>query len=237
MKFVFALVLVVFGFATSAAADWREDYTELLQKYVIRNGVDYASWAANSADQAKLKSVVDAIGEEKLTGNRQDQLAYYINAYNAWILYYFVDGHPRENNNAIKRGIFFKTDGPVVAGEEMSFDDLENGIIRPEFDEPRIHFALNCGAKSCPPLFNRAFSGETLDADLTALAEDFLNNNSEGIRFSKSGKTAYVSEIFKWFSEDFGDLKTFINQYRDEPLGEDVKIRFQNYDWSRNDPN
>ncbi|MFT5466277.1 MAG: hypothetical protein ACI8UO_001375 [Verrucomicrobiales bacterium] len=235
MKPILLYIILATALTTSANAGWREDYSNLLQKYATAEGVDYANWASNSTDKALLKSVVDAIAEEIPSGSRNDKLAYYINAYNAWILFYFVDDHPRENNNAIKRGIFFSSNGPVIAGKKTSFSKLETDVIRAGFSEPRIHFALNCASRSCPPLLDRAYSGANLDAELTAQTEDFLNNNSLGLRLSGSGKTAYISEIFKFFAEDFDDVKTFINQFRDAPLGPEVKIRFQDYDWSRND--
>lgn len=231
------LPLLFLALAGVANADWRSDYTELLGKYVKHGGVDYKAWNADSADSAKLKSVVDAIAAETPSGSQDDKLAFYINAYNAWTLYYFVRDHPRQNSNALKRATFFKSKNANVSGTKMSLESLENNIVRAKFNEPRIHFALNCASTSCPPLLNRAYLGETLDADLDTQTKAYINDNPLGVKVSKDGKTAEISEIFKWFAEDFNnDPKTYINQYRETPLGKDTVIAYQKYDWSRNDP-
>ncbi|MEO0445678.1 MAG: hypothetical protein AAF191_06330 [Verrucomicrobiota bacterium] len=81
----------------------------------------------------------------------------------------------------------------------------------------------------------RAFTAETLDEDLTAQTRAFLNDHPEGVEVSENGKQASISMLFSWFASDFGDARTFINQYRDEPLGEKVAIDFLEYHWERND--
>ncbi len=220
---------------TTASADWQSDFSELLSQYAKPSGVDYEGWAKNADDLAKLESVVEAIASDKPSGSSDEELAFYINAYNAWILHLFLQDHPKSNTNAIKRNAFFGRDLITVAGEKMSFNRLEHEIIRPTFDEPRVHFALNCASVSCPPLLEEAYSSHKLDAQLTAQTKAFVNDNPLGVKVE--GKTAKVSELFRWFSEDFanGDIKGFINQYRDEPLGDNIKIAYQNYDWNRNE--
>ncbi|MEM7013329.1 MAG: DUF547 domain-containing protein [Verrucomicrobiota bacterium] len=234
---ILILPFLFLAFVTGAQADWRTDFDELLGKYVKRGGVDYKSWNANSADANKLKSVVDAIAAEKPSGSQDVKLAFYINAYNAWTLYYFVRDHPRQHSNALKRAAFFKSKNINVSGTKMSLESLENNIVRAQFNEPRIHFALNCASTSCPPLLNRVYLGETLNADLDTQTKDYLNNNPLGVKVSKDGKTAEISEIFKWFAEDFNnDPKSYINQYRETPFDASTQIAYQKYDWSRNDP-
>ncbi len=115
----------------------------------------------------------------------------------------------------------------------MSFNHLENEIIRPVFNEPRIHFALNCAAASCPPLRDEAYVGSKLDAQLTEQTKAFVNTNPHGVQVQ--GRSAKVSQIFNWFSGDFGDVKQFINQYRDEALPRFGKLNYLDYDWTRND--
>lgn len=220
---------------TTASADWQSDFSELLSQYAKPSGVDYDAWAKNADDLAKLESVVDAIASANPSGSSDEKLAFYINAYNAWILHLFLQDHPKSNTNAIKRNAFFGRDLISVAGEKMSFNRLEHEIIRPTFNEPRVHFALNCASVSCPPLLDEVYSGDKLDAQLTAQTKAFVNDNPLGVKVE--GKTAKVSELFRWFSEDFdnGDIKGFINKYRDEPLGDNIKITYQNYDWNRNE--
>jgi len=216
-------------------ANWQSDFSSLLAKYAKPSGVNYNGWAKNSGDLEKLQGVVNAIAGGEPTGSSDDKLAWYLNAYNAWILHLFLEDHPKSNTNALKRNAFFGKDNIVVAGEEMSLNRLEHEIIRPTFKEARVHFALNCAAASCPPLRSEAYTGAQLDQQLQEQADAFINDNPAGVQLD--GKTAKVSEIFKWFSEDFdnGDIKGYINKFRDEKLGDKVKIGYLNYDWSRNE--
>ncbi len=235
LSILFSLVLCN---ASLLAADWTVTYGELLQKYAKPSGVNYTGWNGNSDDMEKIQSVVDGIAAESLSGKSSDEkLAFYINAYNAWTLYHFLERHPYHNDNFIKRNFFFSSDQITVAGEKMSFNHLEHEIIRPQFNEPRIHFALNCASASCPPLLETPFSAATLEEDLQQVTVAYINDNPEGVKLEKDGKVAKVSQIFDWFSEDFkdGDVKSFINEYRKNPLKKETKIEFQNYDWSRNE--
>jgi hypothetical protein len=124
-----------------------------------------------------------------------------------------------------------------VAGERMSLNHLEHQIIRKRFRDPRIHFAINCGSKSCPPLPPNAFSGEELDKQLTQQTKAFTLN-SLGVQYSPDGKRAKVSKIFKWYDQDFkreGGTREFINKARPNDLPVDSKLEYQKYDWSLNE--
>ena len=224
----------------SAATAWESDYAALLTEYASSSGVAYEKWKANAADLATLKSVTDAIAAEKTSGkSRDEKLAFYLNAYNAWILHNILEDYPTRgpgNGSALKRAYFFKSKSITVAGKKMSFSALENDIIRPDFNEPRIHFALNCASASCPPLNLGPFTAATLDADLDKLARAYVNHNAQGLRLSKDGKTVHLSEIFDWYADDFqpGRLP-FINKFREEKLPSTTKVEFQDYNWSLNE--
>ena len=238
MKFQILAFIGAAFFTVGASAkntDWQADYSELLGKYVDPSGVDYDGWHANQEDMAKLRTVVASIANTKPTGSESMKLAFYLNAYNAWILHNVLERYPYSNKNLLARNNFFGKPAITVSGKEMSFNDLEHGIIREEFDEPRVHVALNCASASCPPLLDRAYRAESLDADLTAQTQEFVSDNPLGVSISRDGKTASISAIFDWFAEDFGDVRAFINKYRDEDLGPNVKIKYQKYDWSRNE--
>lgn len=222
-------VLATAVFMTSARADWQEDYNGLLEKYVKSDGVKYKALKANRKDVAKLHAVTDEIASETPSGSRGAKLAFYLNAYNAWILRAVIDNYPMKSILDVKKD-FFKTYPIKVSGENMSFDKLENEIIRKKYKEPRIHFAVNCASASCPPLHNAIFKAETLDADLTKLTKDFINS-STGVRVS-GGKTE-ISRLFKWFKEDFGDATTYINKYRTKKIS--GSIDYQVYGWTLNE--
>ncbi|MEO6039135.1 MAG: DUF547 domain-containing protein, partial [Saprospiraceae bacterium] len=119
-----------------------------------------------------------------------------------------------------------------LGGKKYSLNQIENEIIRPQFQEPRIHFAINCAAKSCPPLYNHAFTTENLDSTLESRARLFINDK----RFNTitAGK-ATVSKVFDWYGADFGDLRKFLNRYANTQLKAAAAIRFKEYDWDLNE--
>ncbi len=216
---------------------WIETYHQLLGKYVTNDGVKYAAWKADPADLASLQQVVDGIARQKVSGlNKKEQLAFYLNAYNAWILHEALGKYPTKSVKDLLF-TFFTGQRIKVAGEPMSFNHLEKDIIRPKFSDPRVHFALNCASRSCPPLQPEAFRGEKLDDQLDTLTRDFINS-PKGVDYQPATRTARLSAIFDWYKDDFktdGGPVAFINQRRTPPLPNDTRIEYQKYDWSLNE--
>ncbi len=231
MKLPSLLLTATLALCASAQADWMDDYSEILESYVTPSGVKYAALKKNSKDTAKLKSVTAAIAKEKTPSDNNEKLSFYINAYNAWMLDKALAKYP---GKGVLEGDadFFKKKTITVAGKKMSFDHLENGIIRKQFSEPRIHFAVNCASGGCPPLISEPFRGKTLDAQLTAVTRAFINSEN-GVK--TSGKTIRVSKIFEWYAEDFGKLIPFLNRYRKSRIPLNSKIVFKHYDWNFNE--
>ena len=231
------IALAVLTTLSTASASWETAYDGLLQKYVKGAGVNYAGWHKNVADRKALAEVTAAIASADLGGKSKDEkLAFYINAYNANILDKILDEYPTEGPGGggfFGRNKFFKKIDFKVAGKTTNFSALENEVIRPTFNEPRVHFALNCASDSCPPLHDKAFTAAELDATLTQLTKNFVGNDPDGVNVK--GGTAYISKIFDWYADDFkaaGGAKSFINKYRDAPITGDVK--FQEYKWTLN---
>ena len=239
----FRLSLVAFLAAFLASStfaqksgEWIDSYNSLLSKYVTSSGVKYAEWKSNSADVQSIQNVVDAIAKENAPADKKAQLAFYINAYNAWILHEALGKYPTKS---VKDALFtFFTGKRIkVAGEEMSFKHLEDAFVRAKFGDPHVHFALNCASRSCPPLNREAFRSGEVDAQLEKLAKAFVNSE-RGVRFDASKKTAELSKIFDWYKDDFkaeGGALAFINKRRSAPLPNDVKISYQDYDWNLNE--
>lgn len=126
-----------------------------------------------------------------------------------------------------------------VGGQLVSLDHIEHDILRPEYKDPRIHFAVNCASRGCPPLSQEPFSGAELDTQLNAATRDFINNP----RYNRmEGDDLYISSIFKWYIEDFNnDIIGFFIQYAAPELrraliarGSSLKIKYLTYDWSLN---
>ena len=233
-----ALVLSASTTSFSQKSDnWSENYNRLLGKYVTASGVKYAEWKSNAADLQALQGVVDAIAKENISAmEKKQQLAFYINSYNAWILHEALGKYP---TRSVKDALFTFFTGKhiTVAGQQTSFNALEKETIRSKFAEPRVHFALNCASKSCPPLNREAFSADKLDGQFEKLAKGYVNSE-KGVMYSAETKTAQVSKIFDWYKDDFkseGGSVAFINKRRTTPLPNDAKISFQDYDWSLNE--
>jgi hypothetical protein len=125
---------------------------------------------------------------------------------------------------------FFK-----IAGVEMSLDEVEHSILRKEFEEPRIHFAINCASVSCPPLLNEAFMSANLENQLTRVTTTFINDPT---RNKISSQSAQLSSIFSWFKGDFtkkGTLIEFLNRYAKVKLSPNARITFMEYNWNLNE--
>jgi hypothetical protein len=215
------------------AANFDNAYAELLKKYVTTDGVRYGAWKNNPEDVRALNEVVGKIAEPgAVPDSKKDQLAFYVNAYNAWILHEALQKYPTKS---VKDPLFtfFLGKRIKVGGELMSFNHLEKDLIRAKFGEPRVHFALNCASRSCPPLLPEPFRGSTLDAQLDRIARGFINGRGVQVK----GRQIALSKIFDWYKEDFaaaGGVLPFINRYRQPPIPADSQITIMDYDWSLN---
>ncbi len=237
LLFCFTLSLAAAATALGQKSDWVASYNTLLGKYVTPGGVKYAEWKANAADMQAIQGVVDGISKENIsTMGKQQQLAFYVNAYNAWILHEALGKYPTKS---VKDPLFTFFTGKriTVAGQQTSFNSLEKDTIRSKFNDPRVHFALNCASRSCPPLNRTAFSADKLDGQFEALAKGYVNSE-RGVKFNAASKSAELSKIFDWYKDDFkadGGAIAFINKRRSTPLPADAKINYQDYDWGLNE--
>lgn len=235
-RLLFASLIAV-SFLSARGADWGQTYAQLLGKYVSPSGVRYSAWKSNAADVQAMQSVVDAIASANVSAMpRQEQLAFYVNAYNAWILHEALAKYP---TRSVKDALFtfFTGQRIKVGGESMSFNHLEKDVIRSKFGEPRVHFALNCASRSCPPLAAQPFTAGNLDSQFEKLAKAFVNSD-KGVRVSADGKSAELSKVFDWYKDDFqreGGAVAFINKRRTSPVPANAKITYQEYDWSLNE--
>lgn len=236
-RVLLAAALCVVCAATSQAQNWTETYNRLLGKYVTSGGVKYAEWKSNAADLQAIQTVVDEIAKENVSAmEKKQQLAFYINAYNAWILHEALGKYP---TRSVKDALFtFFTGKRIkVAGQDTSFNALEKETIRSKFSEPRVHFALNCASRSCPPLTREAFSAGKLEEQFEKLAKGYVNSE-KGVKYSAESKTAQLSKIFDWYKDDFkgeGGPLAFINKRRATAIPNDAKISYQDYDWGLNE--
>ncbi len=207
-------------------------WDSLLQKYVSATG--QVNYKALKADPTGLQAYCRLLAENTPRDNwsRAEKLAYWINAYNAFTLKLIVDNYPTASILRFDGGKTWDVKRITLGGKKYSLNQIENEIIRPQFKEPRIHFALNCAAKSCPPLYNRAYTAENLEAVLESRAKQFINNASYN---SISAGKAVVSKLFDWYAADFGDLKKYLNRYMTTPVKATATVSFKEYDWDLNE--
>lgn len=230
--------------ATARYDDFLTLYDGLLESHVrpaeyrgIRyNGVDYDAWAADgrhvSAREALLSADPGAFMDDK------GRLAFWINAYNFLTIDLIVREGERESIRNL--GTLFRTPWQIhswMVGDRMrTLDDIEHGILRP-MDEPRIHFAINCAALSCPSLRAEAYRAALLDRQLDEQVRLTLDDPTKGFSVDDTRDRVMVSKVFQWFGEDFddGDLRGWLQAYKPEPFGPDTRISFIRYDWGLND--
>lgn len=233
MKKILSILILGSLISNVYAESWVSTYTEILNKYATDHGVKYKKLKAKSYDQ--LTSVTNAIASEKPSGSQQDKLAFYLNAYNVWMLKKAVDAYPVDSLLNSDKNIY-KREDIKVAGKKMSLDYLENGIIRKKFGDARIHFALNCASIGCPALSEKPFKGSTLDNDLNELTKTFLDSK-KGVNPKRN--EIQLSQLFDWFATDFkknspdGTVLGFIKKYR--ALPDTSKISYLNYSWDLNE--
>lgn len=235
---------VLFAFASSAQSGVSHElFNELLQAYVDEDG--WVNYKGLGKDRTRLKSYLRMLesNEPKDSWTEDEQLAYWINAYNAYTLELILEHYPVSSIKDIGAKIkipFVNTPWDIkfikIGEEELDLNNIEHGIIRKEFDEPRIHFALVCAAYSCPKLQNTAFVPQRLDAQLTKAAKDFLSTPEKNE--IKSSSKASLSKLFSWYRGDFTkktSLVEYINQYADIKLDKRADIDFKDYDWALNE--
>jgi len=223
-------------------------WTELLQAYVQDGLVDYARLRRDG--RGALRAYTDQLETHvgRVDGwTREQQMAFWINAYNAYTVQLVVDHYPvkgiRSIGGLLSGSVFrrrFIALGP--SGGAISLDDIEHRMLRPVFREARIHFAVVCASISCPALRPEAYRADVLEAQLTDAARQFLGDTTKN-RYDSRNNTLWLSAIFNWFREDFeqdaGSLDAFVRRYLPAADGAAMdarrpRIRFLAYDWSLN---
>ncbi len=235
--------------ATASTFD-HSAFDRLLAEHVREGLVDYAAFEASPEFDGYLRSVA-AFDPRSLP--RDEQLAFWINAYNAYTIELIVRHDERKSIRNINKSFgLIKGYGPwkeklaVVGDSAYGLDEMEQEIIRPEFKEPRIHFALVCAAMGCPPLRSEAYTGARLDRQLDGQARIFLLESPEKNRVDVDERTVYLSEVFKFrdYEKDFGGSEEAVARYiarfypdgpaRELLMGGDFEVRYTRYDWSLN---
>jgi hypothetical protein len=253
LRFAFAVAVVfstpVVGRGDDASATALEvpsgidhsPWGRLLAEYVDENGrVAYARLAASTSDRDALRAYVAQFARAgKPPAGGAERIASLINAYNAFTISWILENYPTSSIRSTREP--FKGRRYDIGGKKVSVDDIEHAALRPTAGF-RVHSAISCASRSCPPLSREAYEAATLDQSLDAgmrrwLAREELN------RFLPSRKKAEVSKVFKWFKEDFeksGGLKPMLARYAPQRYQEflskgDYEVDYLDYDWTLND--
>ena len=215
-------------------------YAQLLNKYVKEGVVDYQGFKNEEEKLDQYLKVLENVDSKSLS--RNERFAFYVNAYNAWTIKLILSAYPGVKSIKDLGSLFkspWKKKIARIDGDIMTLNDIEHGILRARFKDPRIHFVANCASKGCPPLRWEPYQGDILDRQLDEMTRAFINGTE---RNRLEGNTLYVSRIFDWYAEDFdedvvgfflkyaqGDMKKRLGINRDN-----IKIKYLDYDWTLN---
>ena len=223
-------------------------WDELLQRYVDDLGrVNYRRWKAEGADV--LRAWLESFADVDLADftDADARLALWLNAYNAIAISQVLEVYPIASIRPKVLGIpnwlsfldFFTRSNTIIGGKKYSLNQIEHAILRPEFAEPRIHFALVCASVGCPLLRRGAYFPESVRTQLEADASRFIHNRDK-VRYDAQKKTLYLSKIFEWYREDFvkaaGSVAEYVGGYLgpEAAVGDGWAIVFLPYDWNLN---
>ena len=222
-------------------------YAAVLTNYVRNGRVDYARLqAAPQGLDAYLNDLAAVKPQDFAAWTRENRLALLLNLYNARTLRLIIDHYPTKSIRSIGvlPGAAWRQLVVRIGGQVMTLDHLENSIIRAEYHEPGIHFALVCAALGCPPLRAEPYVGQRLNEQLDDQAKQFLGLPEKN-RFDAATQTLWLSPIFSWYKQDFtgvaGSLEEYVRPFLPEESRQAlkrasrVKVRFTDYNWDLNE--
>lgn len=232
----FAILLTLWSFqmhTAQAQAISHEAWNALLIKYVTATGqVNYAGF---KTDKAKLDAYLKTLSAGvAANASKQEKMAFWINAYNAFTVKLIVDNYPTNSIKDLKGGKPWDAKFISIGGKTYSLNDIEHEILRKQYFDARLHFVLVCAAKSCPKLLNKAYTAANLETEMENQAKYFINNTAKN---KITASSAQLSELFNWYKDDFtkqGTLIAFLNKYSKVKLNANAKITNLTYDWSLN---
>lgn len=208
-----------------------EAFDALLRQHVTSAGA--VNYAALKKDLPALKVYLDHLQAHPPapSWSRDEQLAYWINAYNAHTLYLVASKYFIYSVMDIYGGDVWNRVKLKVGGGAYTLNQIEKAILIKRLKEPRIHFAINCAARSCPPLLNRAWKASTMQADLEARTRRFLNDKAHNL---VTPTRLELSKVFEWYAADFGDVRAFVGRYTGVQVRPNAAITYRDYDWQLN---
>ncbi len=218
-------------------------FDSLLQQHVNKAGfVNYEGFIRDSVLFNNYLNLLSNHHPNTKNWDKNQRLTYWINAYNAFTIQIICQNYPINSIKDIEKKLINIPFGNTVwdlefiniENQPYNLNYLEHKIIRKEFDDARIHFAINCASFSCPPLLNRAYAADLLDAQLQTQSFAFINDT---LRNKITVEKAQLSKLFLWFKKDFvrrSSLKTFINNYSAVKMAKKTPLDYLDYSWQLN---
>lgn len=249
-KIITSIFIVILLIVNTNAQD-HQLFTGILKDYVKNGLVDYENLRKDER-LPKYLNQLSGTNIEKLT--RNEKLAFWINAYNAFTLFIINKNYPVKSITDLHTGgriigyLLGKTiwdkEFIEINGSKFSLNDIEHKILR-KMNEPRIHFAIVCASISCPEIRDEAYVANKLETQLEKQATKFINDPSRN-KFDLKNREAEISEIFNWFEEDFGndeeEVLLYIAKYLPEEITNDIinnltewDVSYMNYNWGLNE--
>jgi hypothetical protein len=206
-------------------------WDRLLQQHVDFDGmVNYQGFIRDSMLLNEYLKTLSEFQVESL--NKNDKIAFWINAYNAFTVKLIIQNYPLKSIMDLGNGKIWDKKWIALNQKTLSLNDIEHNILFKQYSDTRYHFALVCAAKSCPPLFNKAWRGHTLERDLQKRTQLFVQDTN----FNQiSENKISISKLFEWYSADFGDIIAYINRFQMIPVSDGASITFKEYDWDLNE--
>jgi len=220
-----------------------ERWTALLQKHVTDEGwVNYQGFLQDRPALQEYLEILSKNAPNDTNWSDEAQMAYWINAYNAFtvelVLQYYPIGSIKDIGSSIQVP-FVNSPWDIrwieIGGQALDLNNIEHNILRKRWQEPRIHFAINCASVSCPPLRREAYTGVDLEQQLADQTSRFLNDTTKN---QFDAEEVRICKIFSWFGADFtrkSTLTDFINKHRPGSIAPGAEIRFLPYDWRLNE--
>jgi hypothetical protein len=266
-SYIVCAAFLIFLYPGLCTADFDHSlFDSLLSQYVHDGLVDYSGIKNDpSLLSGYLAALENTDSVEYASWGKPEKIAFWINAYNAITLYGVIQNYPIKPGGLFSRLFypdnsirqisgFFDKDFSRVMGKEITLDEIEHGILREKFDEPRIHFALVCASLSCPKLQSYAYKPDSLDLQLDKAAWEFID--TKGVIIDRPKNRLLLSKIFDWYAEDFqyNNIPSYLSSYDDDRRGflefiidhspneiqefikeNAPKIKFMDYDWTLNE--
>ena len=225
-------LIMTTAYAQTTLSSFTEQTHAFLQRYVQAGKVDYARIQKNFPAAEALYTQIATMDLSRATDH--EKKAFYINAYNLIVIYQVVKYYPLKSALDAGGGGFFNKLMHRVAGEAMTLNQLEMDKLLRVYHDARIHVALACAARGCPPLAEFAYTPLRLDIQLQERTQASLNNPAF-IRVNTRDKKVTLSKLFEWYQDDFThggqSLLSFINAYRQQKIPSVYKVYYYAYDW------